>query len=65
MEELAIGVGIIGSILIYFIPSVVAYYRAHNNMVPIFVLNLLLGFTFVGWVLSLVWALTNDRRKPF
>nr|WP_238819315.1 superinfection immunity protein [Acidithiobacillus caldus] len=26
----------------------------------IFVMNLLLGWLFVGWVIALVWALSND-----
>jgi ABC-type transport system involved in cytochrome c biogenesis permease component len=45
-------------VLVYFIPMYVAYYRGHPNAMAIFALNLLLGWTFIGWVIALVWALT-------
>ena len=41
---------------IYFHPTIVASKRKHVNLQAIFVLNLLLGWTFLFWVLSLVWA---------
>jgi len=50
-------------ILIYFIPSFVAVYRKHNNAIPIVVLNFFLGWTFFGWVISLVWALTDNVKN--
>jgi len=50
-------------ILIYFIPSFVAIYRKHNNRNPIIVLNFFLGWTFFGWVIALVWALTDNVKK--
>lgn len=42
---------------IYFAPSIVASNRKHRQMTAIFWLNLLLGWTFLGWVAALVWAL--------
>jgi len=44
----------------YFVPAIVAYHRRKKDWVAIGVLNLLLGWTFVGWVIALVWALKND-----
>jgi hypothetical protein len=56
--------------LVLFTPSLVAYHRGHPNAMAIFALNLLLGWTFVGWVVALVWALTvtpgaaaDDRHR--
>lgn len=46
-------------IAFYFVPAFVAGHRQHHNTAAIFVLNLLLGWTFLGWALSLVWALTT------
>lgn len=40
----------------YFIPMVVAFRRDHPYASSIMVVNLLLGWTFVGWVLALAWA---------
>lgn len=45
----------------YLIPTLVAYCRQHHNGLAIFLLNLLLGWTIVGWVISLVWACTRVR----
>ncbi len=43
---------------LYFLPSLVAVLRRHHNVVAIFVLNLTLGWTLLGWVAALVWAFT-------
>ena len=48
------------SIALYFSPTAVAYGRRHPNVGAIAVLNLLLGWTVLGWVGSLVWAYTGE-----
>jgi hypothetical protein len=48
-------------VLIYIAPLFVARVREHRNYGSIVALNLLLGWTFVGWVAALVWALTNQK----
>lgn len=48
-------------VLLYLLPTWVAVGRQHTNRLSIFALNLLLGWTFVGWVVSLVWAFTAQR----
>ena len=47
------------SLAIYFIPTLVAFERLRRNRGAIFVLNLFLGWTLVGWVAALVWAWMN------
>lgn len=47
--------------LAYFVPSLIALARG-NNFPAVFALNLLLGWTFVGWVVALVWSLTATPR---
>ena len=54
---------IIGAIIFYFLPSIVADKRNHNNLSAIMALNLFLGWTFLGWVIALVWALTDNVAK--
>jgi hypothetical protein len=49
---------------IYFIPMMVANSRHHRNTAAIVVLNLFLGWTFVGWVVSLAWAFTGEIEDP-
>ena len=41
----------------YFIPSGVAFLRAHHSKVAILTLNILLGWSGIGWIVALVWAL--------
>jgi hypothetical protein len=46
--------------VLYFLPSIVAIARSKRDATSIFVLNLLLGWTAIGWVIALVWALKQD-----
>lgn len=48
----------------YFFPSFIAWRRKKANFRAIFALNCLAGWTFVGWVVAMVWALTNDAVAP-
>lgn len=43
-------------VVLYFLPSFIALVREHKNRLAIFLLNLLLGWTVLGWVGSLVWS---------
>lgn len=49
--------------LIYFLPAIVARNRRHRQEMAIGILNLLLGWTVIGWVVALVWACTSDTRS--
>ncbi|MDA3806564.1 MAG: superinfection immunity protein [Thiomicrorhabdus sp.] len=44
---------------LYFVPAMVAMSKGHQNTGAIFALNLLTGWTGIGWIVSLVWSLTN------
>jgi T4 superinfection immunity protein len=44
--------------VIYLLPAVVAQVRRHHQTTTIIGLNLLLGWTFIGWAVALIWALT-------
>ena len=45
---------------VYFTPTIVALSLDRRNKLAIAALNALLGWTIIGWVMSLVWALTKD-----
>lgn len=53
---------------IYLIPSYIAGSRGHQHMMPIFLVNMFLGSTILGWVGALVWAFmpveTRYERAP-
>jgi hypothetical protein len=59
------GIAVIASIV--FFPSVIALYfypsicamGEHPKAMPIFALNLLAGWTLIGWIGSFVWALNK------
>ena len=50
------------SAVMYFVPLVIAAARRHPNALAIAILNVFTGWTFVGWIISLVWALTNQQQ---
>lgn len=45
--------------LSYFIPTFIAFIRGHDSKWGIFLLNLLLGWSFIGWVIALVWSFSR------
>ena len=47
-------------LFVYFIPAFIAYSKKHDNKTAIILLNIFLGWTLIGWVVSLVWAV----KKP-
>lgn len=53
----------ISAFFVYLLPSFVAVCRGHTSLPAIIALNILLGWTFLGWVAALVWSLAAfDRR---
>ena len=58
-----VGFILIGFILFaYFVPSIIAMMRHHDNTVAIFFLNLLLGWSVIGWICAFIWSLTSRAR---
>lgn len=53
---------LLGAVL-YFLPSIVAFNRKHQNAGAILLLNIFLGWTFIGWVVSLVWSMTQVQQR--
>lgn len=44
----------------YFFPTIIASNRKHRNKSPICLVNLIFGWTFIGWVFALIWAMTDN-----
>ena len=52
-------------VALYFAPTAVAMFRGHNNALPIFLVNLLLGWAYgIGWVAALIWSCTDNTKPP-
>jgi hypothetical protein len=47
----------------YFLPSIVARRRSARNLGGIMVLNLLLGWTGLGWLATLIWAFSAETAE--
>lgn len=47
----------------YFIPAIVAVLRKTDHAPAIVLLNFFLGWTFIGWVAALVWAVAAPGPK--
>ena len=52
---------VVVTLMLYFLPTLLAGMRGHQNVTAIAVLNIFLGWTFLGWVAALVWACTEVR----
>jgi hypothetical protein len=47
---------LIAVIIIYILPTIIAYGREHPRRQDVLVLNLLLGWTLIGWIGVFLWA---------
>lgn len=67
--KVATGLGI-GMLILYFVlwvvigmlPTWIAAFRRHPNLAPILLINLLLSWTCIGWIVALVWSVTAFDR---
>ena len=48
-------------ILLYFLPAIIG--RDKRDAAGIFLLNLFLGWTVIGWVIALIWACTAEPNR--
>lgn len=46
----------------WLLPGIIASIRKHHNRAAIWIVTLLCGWTFVGWVIALVWSVTNPPQ---
>jgi len=47
-------------LVIYFLPTIIATIRKNSSTFAIFALNFLLGWSFIAWVIALIWAFSGD-----
>jgi hypothetical protein len=46
--------------VLYFLPTIIGHNK--RDSFAIFLLNLFLGWTFIGWIIALVWACSAEPR---
>jgi hypothetical protein len=44
----------------YFLPSIIALARNKRDIGAIVLLNFFLGWSVIGWVVALIWAVKHD-----
>ena len=49
--------------IIYFIPTIRAYRVKHRQKDPIFLINLTLGWSIIGWLVALIWSFSAQDTK--
>lgn len=47
------------SLGLYFLPTIIAVARGKKSILGIVLLNVFAGWTFIGWIVALVWSLTG------
>lgn len=50
-------------VAVYFIPTWISSARKHHQANAIFLVNLLLGWTVIGWVAALIWSASAVRPE--
>jgi len=54
---------ILFGIAMYFLPAIVAHHRRHVSSGAIFLINLLLGWSIIGWIVCFAWACSGSTRQ--
>jgi hypothetical protein len=54
-------IGILILLALYFLPTMVALSRHHKDLTAILIINGFLGWSLVGWVVALVWAVKHQE----
>jgi hypothetical protein len=65
MFSVLIGTGILLLLGIHFLPTFVAFVGNHRHSVLILVLNVLLGWTIIGWLVLLIWACVGEEKGVY
>lgn len=47
----------------YLLPSIIAAVRKHNNSNAICLTNIVFGWTILGWVIPLIWSVTDNVKE--
>jgi len=63
LPEFVLFILIIFPLAIYLIPTIIAIVRRQSNMVAVILIDILAGWTLVGWVIALVLSLTTPKVK--
>jgi hypothetical protein len=63
MSQIIEGVAALGALMVYLIPSIEADARNSKDARAITLVNVLLGWTVIGWIGALMWARSPAVEK--
>ena len=55
---------VIAVVVAYLIPTVMAISRKHRSVAAIAFVNVVLGWSVVGWLWAMIWSLTGNVHGP-
>jgi hypothetical protein len=62
--QIVLGVLVLcAAVYLYFVPFAIAYARRHKYTKTVFLLNLLFGWTGLGWIVLVVWAFAGQKKS--
>lgn len=50
------------AVAVYFLPTIAAVLRDHQNAIPIALINATFGWTMLGWIGCAAWAFSSDAK---
>jgi hypothetical protein len=59
LEENRLAIAIV--VCTYLAPSIIAFYRKHRSIGSIIAINILLGWTAIGWIWAFIWSLGSTK----
>lgn len=62
--EFSVGV-LVAMTIAYFMPVTIAVVRKHPKTPFIFLVTVIFGWTVIGWVYGMFWALMPPRRRRY
>ncbi|WP_168791960.1 superinfection immunity protein [Paraburkholderia aromaticivorans] len=64
MSKIIEGVAVLGALMLYLAPAMIADARERKDAFAVTMVNILLGWTVIGWFAALIWARhpVSDRR---
>ena len=63
MDAALFGLIILISLSSYFLPAIVGRIRSAKRPVAIFAVNLIFGWTVIGWIAALIWAVSQRPSR--
>jgi len=58
------GMALVALIVLYFLPAIIGKSNKHSKFGTIFLVNLLVGWTVIGWAACLIWAFIDKEKAP-